>query len=375
MRRAARSAVHVGVLICTTLTLTAPPSSAATASETDAHAAHRLCEVGDTYRDAHRDADALAAYKQALEKDPHVTCASDGVKATGDVAASWRTAIVDVVRHPLVALGIVVALLLLILNLAWRPLSRVWLIGRFFSPRMKLAALDETAATGHPGSPLAARIVERLQAFHREAQHAEHSLDLSVDDEAYFRIITGNSRLADALSKAADVSEQTKLAAALVGVASALAPRPLLTVQGVLDPPDGAASATFTLTAGYTLNAAAHLSVPSVRRKVEAIDYLRIADSAAAWVQFESGCWLDGSQTRNGAAESYAAVRDGLERHLEGRERDARTAFLRAIQLDSRNWAARVNLALTEARLRGAYERAIGTLRVAYRDHVGEPAA
>ncbi|MDQ4042156.1 MAG: hypothetical protein M3141_10480, partial [Actinomycetota bacterium] len=43
--------------------------------DTAARDARRLCARGDAYRAVHREADALAAYKSALEKNPAARCA------------------------------------------------------------------------------------------------------------------------------------------------------------------------------------------------------------------------------------------------------------------------------------------------------------
>lgn len=370
MRASRMAAWRLGLFVCAALLLPLSSGASAAADLT----ARQLCQVGDAYRAADRSGDALAAYRQALMTDPEEPCGRRGVDATGDIPASWRAQVVGVVRRPLIPLLVVLALLYGVLRLAWRPLSRIPVLGRHFAPRLELATLDQqSAGEGNPGAPLAARIVERMLAFRGEAQSADvlaYSLDLSIDDQPYIDVFADNAALDNALAKAADVSERAKLAVALFALLNALVPRPRVKVEGALGPPDGVASATFSLMTGSRLSAAATLSVTAAGRKVTATDYVRIADVAAAWVQFETGRWLGRRETCRTAGESFAALRDGIDWHLDGARRQAREAFLRAIQLDPRNWAARVNLALSEARLGADYRFAIGTLRAAFRDHV-----
>jgi len=365
----------------TSSTSTTSTTTPATPTTPPTEAAQQLCDAGKAYLDAHLESEALASYEKALAADPTSPCAKQGVKsASPHVLAGLRKAVVGWLSNPLVVLAIAAFALLLLARIVlfFVPPLRGWLtplplVGVLVAPRLTVAAVQDEAADNKVGSPLGARIVERLQRSREEAFRAEshtYSLDFGLVDEAYFSIVAGNSALDNALAKAQDVSSQAKTVAALIGLFELLLPRPVLEVEGVLDPPTGpTAAVTFTLKDGSKLDAAAVLTARPAGDKIVAGDYLGIADTAAAWIQFEAGRGLNGQDCHPGAGESYALAHEGLQWHLKGDEPRARGAFLDAISLDSRNWAARVNLALTEARIAGAYDTSIAILEVTLREY------
>jgi hypothetical protein len=133
-----------------------------------------------------------------------------------------------------------------------------------------------------------------------------------------------------------------------------------LAVTGVLDPPaPGGVITTLSLENSGRLEAAASLRGPPLNRDPTAGDYLRLAQPSAVWVQYEVARVLSHGQVAPDAAESYALVREGLDRQLAGQDRAARQAYQQALALYSRNWAAYVNLAVLEARLAGNFSGSI----------------
>jgi tetratricopeptide (TPR) repeat protein len=333
----------------------------------------RSCAVGSALAAAHRDDDAIAAYKAALAKVPAAHCAAAGLQRE---ARPWAgrvlDRIADAVPAVLEALALVVIAVFLVLMLGYfrfasAALARLPLIGRLLSPRLTLDAFDDAAAgTTKVGVPMAARIRERLGRFRDEALHEDPSadeLDFGTAGEEFADLVSGDSGLRNALDKARDLSAQTKVVAALLDVLYALLPIRRLSVTGVLDPPDrNGASLTLALQSGGRLETAASIAGPALSADPTATDYLRLADPAAVWIQFEVARVLTRGVVSPNAAESYALVREGLDRHLGGDLDEARLAYEQALDLDPRNWAAAVNLTVALGRA-GRYAAAVGVAR------------
>src|SRR5207244_702376 len=128
-------------------------------------------------------------------------------------------------------------------------------------------------------------------------------------------------------------------------------------VSGVVDPPEASRAAlTLGLETGGKLDACATLAGPPLPSQPTADDYLRLSQPAAVWIQYEVGRVLSRGKIAPDEAESYAYVREGLDRHLERNDLEARAAYEKALELYDRNWAAKVNLAVTEARLSQRYD-------------------
>jgi hypothetical protein len=249
-------------------------------------------------------------------------------------------------------------------------LVQVPLLGRLLSPRLSLT-IDDAAAGGKIGIPMEARIRECLQSFRDQALSAgeddEYELDSGRSGEAFSIVVAEESSLRNAIAKAREVNERSKAVAAVFDVIYALLPIQRLTLSGVLDPPAvTAASATLTLDDDARLAAATTLS-SVLPAKPSAADYLSLSAPAAVWIQYEVVRILKPDEVEANAGESNAALRQGLERRLAGDEVGARLAYGRAVGLDSRNWAAHVNLAVSRARSTD-YELAIQILEDALID-------
>jgi tetratricopeptide (TPR) repeat protein len=326
----------------------------------------RFCNLGRAYSDRKRKEDALTAYKAALAKNPKAPCAIAGVpKESGP---GWFFQGLDGISneapHALVFAAIVIVGLIVLLLPTRAPslrrrLARRRGLGWLLSPRLTLAPVDDAALGDNKvGTAISARIKERLQRFRDEARSHEESgyeLDFGTGDEEFADLVSDNAGLQNALGKVGDLSEHTKIAAALLQLLYATLPIHRLTISSVLDPPAASgASATLSLEDGSRLAAAVTLSGPALPRPAAAPDYLRLSDPAATWVQHEVANRLRGREAEPDEALSYALVREGLDRHLAHDDAQAAVSYEEALVLYPKNWAAIVNLAATKARLKQA---------------------
>jgi tetratricopeptide (TPR) repeat protein len=323
----------------------------------------RLCDGGGAYVASHRQDDALAAFKAALEKNPHAKCATDGLDK---VKPWWLQRVSDSVTSALpellVAIGLILLAFLVVLLAAYwkkvdRRLSRWPLIGRVLRPRLTLTALDDAALTSKVGASMAARIKERLQRFRDVAlgdasdpESPGYDLEFDRADEEFADLVSGNSSLERSLDKLSGVSDQTKLVGGLASLLYTILPIKKLTVSGVLDSPESSAAAiTLALEDNERQAAAVALSGPPLPGQPTATDYLRLADPAAVWIQYVVARAVARDRIDPDGAASYALVRKGLDLQLAGDVIQARLAYQQALDRNPRNWAGKVNLAILEA--------------------------
>jgi tetratricopeptide (TPR) repeat protein len=247
------------------------------------------------------------------------------------------------------------------------------LIGRILGPRLNLAALDDQSDK-KVGPTLDAHIKENLVRAREDVDRAnapEYELDSGRPRDDFIVLVGGDTGLKSALDKASEATEKTKLIAAIVNVIYAVLPIRRVDVAGVVDLPGGdAASATLNLSRNGTLAASASVNAPAVPAGTElgVPDFLKLADPAAVWVQYEVLRALKGGGDPLPAhgAESYVYVRQGLERQFAGDQRRADELYETAVKLAPDNWAARLNQAMTEARQAGNLPAAVAMLARAF---------
>jgi tetratricopeptide (TPR) repeat protein len=358
-------------------------ASKTSASEEEAR---MLCARAKADLAAHRDDDAVTAFKAALEKDPtEESCGAQGLLAESPHWLS-RTAknVENAFPSVLLWLGLVLLTVLLVLmtgHLKWiGPKFRgAWGIRSILRGRLSFADCDDSALAldMKVGKAFNAAMRERLQRFRTEALDPDqdaYGLDFGTGDEALAELVSGGGQLGSAVSKLGDASEHTKLIAALIGVLIAILPIKRLSVSAVAGPTheDSQAGASkffpvakLFLERDSKLVAAFPLQGRALKATPKAGDYLGLSDAAAVWVQYEVARELSDSKLPLPDAESYALVREGLTYHDAGDDAQAEDAFEAALQRDRRNWAAHVNLAMTKARASQDYREAIEILRLA----------
>jgi tetratricopeptide (TPR) repeat protein len=339
-----------------------------------------LCTRAATLRAAGEESDAVNAYKAALEKSPTSPCATKGLDdGPPTTLGSVLDDIVELVPQLLLAAGLLLLALFCVLLLGHvrvlhRKLVRIPGLGRMLSPRLTLAALGD-ASGQNVGATVDARMKMQLAESRRLALLREappFDIDRSTPAEDFAELIAGDSGLKSALEKASESSDQLKIVGAVLTLMYTLLPTQRLTVTGILEPVTGpCATATLNLDEGGRPVAAATLrgSTPDPERALSAGDFVDLAAPAAIWVQYEVARAIRGEIDRGpDAAVSYALVREGLEKQRDGDAAGARHKFSQARELDGRNWAASLNLAMTEARLAKDYDRAIEILDVAFQE-------
>lgn len=337
-----------------------------------------LCQRAATLREAGLESDAVDVYKSALEQSPASDCATRGLKdGAPRTFAGVLEDVTDQLPRLLIAAGLAALALFCVLLLGhvrWmhRKLVRVPGLGRMLSPRLTLDPFSDHSGK-QVGGTLDARVKKQLAESRRLAYMREgpaYEMDFSTPGEDFADLVAGDGGLKSALEKASESSDQLKIVGAILTLLYTLLPTQRLTVSGVIEPVTGpCVSATLNLDEGGRPVAAATLlgSIPEDARELDAADFVLLAEPAAVWVQYEVARAIRGDIDRGpNAAVSYALVREGLEKQRAGDTQGARTKFLRARELDGRNWAASLNLAMTEARLAQDYNRAVAILDSAF---------
>jgi tetratricopeptide (TPR) repeat protein len=314
--------------------------------------AQNLCDRGDVYAERGLEEDAKKAYDAALAKDVDADCAADGLSPPWYERAADKVA--DVGPDILLLLGaaLVVGLLLLLLGyipfvaaaFSHVPLVRVWL-----RPRLALGDLDDSSlGDSKVGTAMTARIREKLQRFREEGLEEDdegYYLDTGGSDQPLVDIVAGDDQLKSTIAKLGEVSEHTKIVAAVIDAAITALPIKRLALAGVLEPAQKRVpAATLVLTEGPRLAGTVGLDTPALPADPTSADYLQLCDAAAVWVQYEVARQLRGGAVDRDAANSYALVRAGLDLVRAERMTEAIEAFSRAIAADPDNWSAHVNL-------------------------------
>lgn len=353
-------------------------ATSAAAAAPEAPEIRDLCARAATLREAGEERDAVAVLKSALEQSPTSACATKGLNdGPPTTLANRLDDVVSFVADLLLLAGLallVVFCVLLLGHVRWmhRRLVRVWGLGRMLGPRLTLSALRDQSGED-VGPTLDARIKKQLAETRRVASMRNgpaYETDFGTPGEDFADLVAGDDGLKSALEKASESSDQLQIVHAVLTLLYTLLPTQRLTVSGVVEPVVGpCVSATLNLDEGGRPIAAATLlgSVPEDGRELVAADFVRLAEPAAVWVQYEVARAIRGGIDRGpDAAVSYALVREGLEKELAGDVEAARDTFSQARELDGRNWAASLNLAMTEARLARDYDRAVEILDRAF---------
>jgi hypothetical protein len=115
--------------------------------------------------------------------------------------------------------------------------------------------------------------------------------------------------------------------------------------------------------------AAVSLTVPSAVDPPTYRDYAKLVPPASVWVQYEVARVLRGDKSVSPqASASYALLREGIDREDEEQTDEALRAYAESVALNSRNWAARVNLATLQARKANRPGKALATVSEAIDD-------
>jgi tetratricopeptide (TPR) repeat protein len=321
------------------------------------------CAVGKALFEAGEKAEANKAYIEALEAQPGSECAAAGVEETSE--PSLLDQVKTIGEDVLVALG---ALLLALAGLAglYLLLIRVqslipWLKDRWPAsairrPKVSIENLDDSAFELKLGIGTTA-----LMKGWIEADSKRH----------FLKFVSGGSATEETwLSKVAEVGEQGKIAAALIGTFSALLPRRQVKVTGELQPAttSGGPGISVELHRKRTSTGTAALWADRFALPVDAgvaVDTLRkLVVPVAAWISHRVTSETGGKGLAAEDPMSWALFKAGVEWQRDGEVEKAAELYSSAAHMDGANYGARANLALIRARA-GQYENAIDLLEEA----------
>lgn len=328
------------------------------------------CARGNTYLELDRNGAATKAFEAGLEKNPHSHCAKHGLEKAGPSGVTG--AIYEIVQFlpTLVeaAVLLVLALFAVLMVGYLRPVGRLMRgvpgIRHIVSPRLKIEIL-EGEIEDKPGAAIAAGIKERLWRMRDEAVSRTapgYDLDFGTPRDEFADLVSDNGGLKSALENASEVSEQTKVVAAVINLVYWALPIKRFSLSGCLEPSNeaGEPGATLLLEKNSKLEGAATLRSPNpTAATLTAADYMRLVDPSAVWLQYEVTRVLRGRDADPEKAESYALLREGLDCYALKSLEEARSCYERAILLNRRNWAAYVSLAVVEARLGDDFKRSV----------------
>lgn len=340
----------------------------------------RWCRQGQAHLALEREEDATTAFRSALEKNPNAECALAGLE---ELAPGFIDEVADLTPEALLWLAVILLASLLLLAILGRSreiyafLLRDPILRPLIRPRLTISPLDDSALPAKVGASFAARMKERLQRFREEAlatgeEAGDYELDFGSVDEDFAELVSQDSKVQTALSKLGGLSERTKVIGGLIDLLYTFLPGKKLAISGACEPPDAnRAAATLLLEEDSRLVASTELAGPNLAKAANAGDYLALADPAAVWAQYIVAQALSDGRVDADRAESYALLRKGLDYHLAGKAVEARAAYREALDHNPENWAARVNLAVTEAHLAQRFRIAIEILVEALVDMTG----
>lgn len=331
------------------------------------------CALGDALSKTAETKAAKEAYVEVLKQNPASECAQEGLENAGPSAV---TSSAEEITGSIPTVAVFIGLLLLLyyailLCCRWdwlkRRLTKLGGLGRhvkhILRPRLTFTDFADGAVEGGPGAPLTARVKERLSRMRDEAlskDTPEYDLDFGTPREDFADQVSDSKTLQTALDSAGEVSDQTKLVAALIKIVSAALPIRRFSVSGSLDPPAKTGpSLTLMLSEEGRSESSTRLQGPASEEEPTAKSYMALTDPAAVWIQYEIVSSLGGKDWDPAKAESQAVLREGLDLYLQENLPAARKAFERAIVLDHTNWGAYVSLAVAEARAGGNYAKSV----------------
>jgi tetratricopeptide (TPR) repeat protein len=351
------------------------------------------CKLAEALQEAGDSTDVVAAFKAELEANPESPCASEGLKkaleaggpnpitsTVEDITGSIPTILVIV---DLLIIACFVFLMLGYIQPLNRQMQRVPIISFILRPRLSFESIVDVAVGGAPGEAILARIKEllgRMRDEDLEAKTSEYDLDLGSPQEEFADLVSkSGGGLKSSLENASDISDQTKIVAALLQVVYGLLPISRYEISGSLQPPTmSGAAVTLLLERNARPVTAVTLHSPPPVAKVgakgkgadmveaakdsepKASDYAQLADPAAVWIQFEVARSLSGKAPKRGATESHALVREGIDFYSAlDNLAAARACFEKAIRLDRENWSAYACLTVAEARSGEDFDAAI----------------
>jgi tetratricopeptide (TPR) repeat protein len=333
------------------------------------------CAAGEALLKAGEKAEANKAYVELLKVQPASECAAAGVEETSE--PSFLDEVKTIGEDALTVVGsLLLALVALAgLYLVWVRIQSLipwfkdrWPAGRIRKPKVSIESLDDSAFDLKLGAGTAALIKGWIE---------------TDSQRNFLKLVSGGTATEETwLSKVAEVGEQGKVVAALIGLFFSLLPRRHVKVTGELQP-----SAT---SGGPGISVELHRKLVSTGTAVlladrfslppgEDVDTMRkLVVPTAAWVSHRVTSETGGKALAAQHPMSWALFKAGVEWQRDGEVAKAAELYSSAVHMDEKNYGARANLALIRARA-GDYESAIkllnGALAILQEKRMGDPHA
>jgi tetratricopeptide (TPR) repeat protein len=333
------------------------------------HAEALLCSEAKVLAEHNQAVEARRRYIAALAKNIASQCAVEGLggaKKKGDEKSwleTWSTGATNLDKLG----GSVLIALLVLVGAVGLAVTMV----RRRKASLTIEPFADGAAEPKVGSTVAGLVEGRLVALahHGKRSSDSYQLDLLVAD---VEILSTNESLDAALSGLADAS-QFKLAVAVLGLLDRtfgthlvakgeLAPKGdsghgLLLSMHSQKPGNQARGVLWDLPVGAgppppaPVAAAAGGAGAGGEAKPDPDPYYKLVDRAAAWVQYEAALSLDSRVgVITSSADSFSLVAEGLAEQRVNHVASAARLYARALQVDSENVAALINLSYMLAR-------------------------
>lgn len=237
-------------------------------------------------------------------------------------------------------------------------LSRTPFIRWAFRPRVGVTAFTDAGVTPPIGSGVTGLVRMHLRRLARRQEQG--GSDYRLDR------ITGTEGIATAVGRLAGLAPQFKALSALLAVIPQLARLPRYTVNGALQNGTvSAGGAGLTVILDEQHMQGEGVTLWSHTSNIDGPAYQSLAAGAAGWTDFlirqREGFERPSYTT---SAESYAYLRTGVQLEAEGREGEARSAYMSAVKVDPANVGALLNLSVAAAR-EGQFADAITWLEIA----------
>ncbi len=305
-------------------------------------------------------AEAKKAYLESIAAKPAKECASTGIEESS--TQSWLDRVKSASGDVLTLLGGLL-LSVAVLGVAVLLLIRLQSVVPWFKDRWPVRVIRQATVT-----------VEKFDdsAFDSKFGAATAALVkkwIEVDSRRhYLKLVSGASATEETwLSKAAEVGQEGKIAAAIIGFCFLLLPTRHVRVTGELQPA--------TVSGGPGISVELHSKVASKGMAVLWADRFSlpvdagVATDTVRKLVVPTGAWISHRFTSETGGRvqvasdpmSWALFKAGVEWQRDVKMEKAKELYLAAMDMDSENYGARANLAVLRAR-DGHYRKAIELL-------------
>jgi tetratricopeptide (TPR) repeat protein len=321
----------------------------------------RPCAVAKALLLNGEKAEANKVYLESLKTKPTKKCAKAGVAK--DAGPSFKDRLKGISDFILTALGFLLLAIaagaLIILPLLWiqRGLCKCcWPVRKIAAPSVAIEKLDDAALDPKLGAGTAALVRRWIEAdSHR----------------SYLKLVSGSTATEETwVSKVAEMGEQGKIAAAVIGLYLMLLPRRQVKATGELQPAAGSGGPGISVELHRKLSSkgtavfwADRFALP-IDEQSTTSTLRKLVVPAAAWINHRATGETGGEAIAAKDAMSWALFKTGVEWQRDTEVAKAEELYVAALELDETNYGSLANLALLRARA-NRYPEAIALLAMA----------